>query len=129
VIRPGRRYSRIREPYFFGYVRDKLIEVYGAETVRSGGLQVYTTIIPRYQRLAEKAIRETMNQPTDPAAALISISPRTGAIRSMTAVIPNRPKNESNLPPQARRPPGPGAGGGAGANEGGRGQVGFRAEW
>jgi penicillin-binding protein 1A len=103
VFRPGRLYSRIREPYFFGYVRDKLIEVYGAETVRSGGLQVYTTIIPRYQRLAEKAIRDTMNQPTDPAAALISISPRTGAIRAMTAVIPNRPKNEFNLLSQARR--------------------------
>ena len=103
VFRPGRLYSRIREPYFFGYVRDKLIEVYGAEQVRSGGLQVYTTIIPRYQRLAERAIRDTMNQPTDPAAALISISPRTGAIRAMTAVIPNRPKNEFNLLSQARR--------------------------
>ncbi|HEX4930756.1 MAG TPA: transglycosylase domain-containing protein, partial [Gaiellaceae bacterium] len=55
-LRPGRLYSDIREPYFFGYVRDKLIEVYGAETVRSGGLSVYTTIVPRYQRLAEKAI-------------------------------------------------------------------------
>ena len=102
-FRPGRLYSRIREPYFFGYVRDKLIEVYGAATVRSGGLQVYTTIVPRYQRLAEKAIQDTMNQPTDPAAALISISPRTGAIRAMTAVIPNRPKNEFNLLSQARR--------------------------
>jgi len=103
VFRPGRLYSRIREPYFFGYVRDRLIEVYGAEQVRSGGLQVYTTIIPRYQRLAEKAIRDTMNQSTDPAAALISISPRTGAIRAMTAVIPNRPNNEFNLLSQARR--------------------------
>jgi penicillin-binding protein 1A len=103
VFRPGRLYSRIREPYFFGYVRDKLIEVYGAEQVRSGGLQVYTTIIPRYQRLAEKAIRDTLNEPTDPAAALISISPRTGAIRSMTAVIPNRPNNQFNLLSQARR--------------------------
>ncbi len=106
VFQPGRLYSRIREPYFFGYVRDKLIEVYGAETVRSGGLQVYTTIVPRYQRLAEKAIRDTMNQPADPAAALISISPRSGAIRAMTAVIPDRPKNEFNLLSQARRQPG-----------------------
>ena len=39
-------------------MRDKLIEVYGAERVRSGGLKVYTTIVPHYQRLAEKAIRE-----------------------------------------------------------------------
>ena len=53
TLHPGRLYDRIREPYFFGYVRDKLIEVYGAESVRSGGLKVYTTIVPRYQRLAE----------------------------------------------------------------------------
>ncbi len=103
TLRRGGLYRRIREPYFFGYVRDKLIEVYGAEQVRSGGLQVYTTIVPRYQRLAEKAVRDTLNQPTDPAAALISISPGTGAIRAMTAVIPNRPKNEFNLLSQARR--------------------------
>jgi len=103
VLEPGRLYSRIREPYFFGYVRDRLIEVYGAEKVRSGGLQVYTTIVPRYQRLADEAIRETLTEPTDPAAAIISISPRTGAIRAMAAVIPNRPKNEFNLLSQARR--------------------------
>jgi penicillin-binding protein 1A len=105
-LRPGRLYSDIREPYFFGYVRDKLIEVYGAETVRSGGLSVYTTIVPRYQRLAEKAIRDTLNQPSDPASALVSISPRTGAIRAMAAVVPNRPGNEFNLLSQARRQPG-----------------------
>jgi penicillin-binding protein 1A len=106
ALRPGRLYSRIREPYFFGYVRDRLIEAYGAEQVRSGGLSVFTTIVPRYQRLAERAIRDTMNLPTDPAGALISISPRTGAIRAMAAVIPNRPKNEFNLLSQARRQPG-----------------------
>jgi penicillin-binding protein 1A len=105
-LRPGRLYSDIREPYFFGYVRDKLIEAYGAETVRSGGLTVYTTIVPRYQRLAERAIRGTLNQPKDPAAALVSISPRTGAIRAMDAVVPNRPGNEFNLLSQARRQPG-----------------------
>jgi penicillin-binding protein 1A len=102
-LRPGRLYSEIREPYFFGYVRDRLIEVYGPEVVRSGGLSVYTTIVLRYQRLAEKAIRDTLTSPTDPAAALISISPGTGAIRAMAAIIPNRPKNQFNLVSQARR--------------------------
>src|SRR6187431_49317 len=106
VLHRGRLYDAIREPYFFGYVRDKLIEAYGASQVRSGGLKVYTTIIPRYQRLAEKAIKETLNEPDDPAAALISISPRTGAIRAMAAVVPNRPKNQFNLLSQARRQPG-----------------------
>jgi penicillin-binding protein 1A len=74
--------------------------------VRSGGLKVYTTIIPRYQRLAESAIRDTLDEPEDPASALISISPRTGAIRAMAAVVPNRPKNQFNLVSQARRQPG-----------------------
>jgi penicillin-binding protein 1A len=105
-LQPGQLYREIREPYFFGYVRDRLIEEYGAGQVRSGGMRVYTTIKPRYQRLAEAAIRDTMTEPTDPASALISISPRTGAIRAMAAVIPNRPKNEFNLLSQARRQPG-----------------------
>jgi len=105
-LRPGRLYREIREPYFFGYVRDELIREYGAEAVRSGGMRVYTTIKPRYQRLAEEAIRDTLTEPTDPAAALISISPRTGAIRAMAGVIPNRPKNQFNLVSQARRQPG-----------------------
>jgi penicillin-binding protein 1A len=105
-LRPGRLYNEIREPYFFGFVRDQLIEVYGAETVRSGGLTVYTTIVPRYQRLAERAIQETLTEPSDPASAVISISPRTGAIRAMAAIIPNRPKNQFNLVSQARRQPG-----------------------
>jgi penicillin-binding protein 1A len=99
-------YSEIREPYFFGYVRDRLIEVYGAEQVRYGGLRVYTTIRPQYQRQAEDAIRRTLTYRSDPAAALISISPRTGAIRAMAAVIPDQPKNEFNLLSQARRGPG-----------------------
>jgi penicillin-binding protein 1A len=105
-LHAGRLYRRIREPYFFSYVRDKLIEVYGAETVRSGGLRVYTTIIPRYQRYAQAAIRGTLTEPTDPAAALISVSPRSGAIRAMTAVIPGQRRNEFNLLSQARRQPG-----------------------
>ena len=105
-LRAGHLYRQIREPYFFSYVRDRLIQVYGAETVRSGGLSVYTTIIPRYQRHAQSAIRETLTEPTDPAAALVSISPATGAIRAMTAVIPGQRRNEFNLLSQARRQPG-----------------------
>ena len=38
-LRPGRLYTRIREPYFFSYVRDQLIAEYGANTVRIGRAQ------------------------------------------------------------------------------------------
>jgi penicillin-binding protein 1A len=105
-LQPGRLYKDIREPYFFSYVRDRLIERYGSETVRSGGLRVYTTIVPRWQKAAQEAIRETLTEPSDPAAAVISIEPATGAIRAMTAVVPGRRDNQFNLLSQARRQPG-----------------------
>ena len=106
ALRPGRLYQEIREPYFFGYVRDQLIREYGAETVRSGGLRVYTTIQPRWQKLAQTAIRGTLTAPNDPAAALISIDPANGSIRAMTAIVPGRANNQFNLLSQARRQPG-----------------------
>ena len=102
-LKPGRLYTRIREPYFFSFVRDQLISQYGAQTVRSGGLRVYTTIDPRFQRDAVLAIRKTLNERGDPAAALVAINPRNGAIRAMAAVTPNRRKNQFNLVAQARR--------------------------
>jgi penicillin-binding protein 1A len=102
-LRPGNLYKEIKEPYFFGYVRDELIRAYGAETVRSGGLRVYTTILPRWQKLAQRAIADVLTEPDDPAAAVISIDPRTGAIRAMAAVVPGRRNNQFNLLTQARR--------------------------
>jgi penicillin-binding protein 1A len=102
-LKPGRLYTHIREPYFFGFVRDQLIDEYGANTVRSGGLRVYTTIDPAFQRAATDAIRETLDLRNDPAAALVSINPANGAIRAMTAVTPGRKGNQFNLVAQARR--------------------------
>jgi penicillin-binding protein 1A len=102
-LRPGRIYSRIREPYFFSYVRDELVRRYGAATVRSGGLKVYSTIDPRMQQAATKAIKDTLYYDNDPASALVAIDPRTGAIKTMTAVTPGRAGNQFNLAAQARR--------------------------
>jgi penicillin-binding protein 1A len=102
-LKAGKLYTTIREPYFFSYVRDQLIAEYGVATVRSGGLKVYTTIDPRFQRAARKAISETLYEKDDPAAAIISINPKNGAIRAMTAVTPGNRKNQFNLLSQARR--------------------------
>ena len=100
---PGRLYSRIREPYFFSYVRDQLLAEYGANTVRTGGLKVYTTIDPRLQVAARKAIIDTLSAPTDPASAMVSIDPATGAIKAMAAVTPGTSGNQFNLVAQAKR--------------------------
>lgn len=85
-LKAGRIYTRIKQPYFFSYVIDELERQYGANTVREGGLKVYTTIDPRLQRLAQKAINDILPYRTDPAAAVVSVEPGTGAIRAMTAV-------------------------------------------
>jgi penicillin-binding protein 1A len=102
-LNPGRLYTRIREPYFFSYVREQLIQQYGANTVRSGGLRVYTTIDRRFQQNARNAILRTLPYREDPAAAVVSIDPQTGAIRAMAAVTPGRRGNQFNLASQARR--------------------------
>ena len=102
-LNPGRLYTAIREPYFFSYVRDQLIAKYGVQTVQSGGLSVYTTIDPAFQRAAKEAIKETLNEKNDPAAALVSINPANGAIRAMAEVYPGRRRNQFNLVAQAKR--------------------------
>ena len=102
-LRPGRLYKEIREPYFFSYVREELVAEYGANTVRSGGLKVYTTVDPRFQRAARAAITKTLYLKDDPAAALVAINPANGAIRAMTAVTPGRRGNQFNLAAQGRR--------------------------
>jgi penicillin-binding protein 1A len=99
----GELYTKIREPYFFGYVRDLLIKKYGVTEVRNGGLKVYTTIDPRFQRLAKKAIKANLYLETDPASALVSINPKNGAIRAMAAVAPGRKGLQFNLAEQGRR--------------------------
>ena len=53
----GYRYETIQgDRYFFDYVEQELIERYGVNTVRQGGLEVYTTIDPRLQAVAQRAV-------------------------------------------------------------------------
>ena len=102
-LKRGAVYRTIRQPYFFSYVYNELVAQYGGATVQSGGLRVYTTINPRLQVAATKAIKDTLYYKNDPAAALVAIEPSSGAIRAMTAVTPGRAKNQFNLVAQARR--------------------------
>src|SRR5205085_5582323 len=101
-LKPGRIYTRIKQPYFFSYVIDELQREYGANTVREGGLKVYTTIDPRLQRLANKAMRDILPYQSDPASAIVSVEPGTGAIRAMTAVV-RTAGNQFNLVAQSGR--------------------------
>jgi penicillin-binding protein 1A len=101
-LKRGRLYERRREQTFFELVQRRLVAVYGRERVQGGGLRVYTTIEPRYQRIARKVARETLGSPDDPAVALVSVDPRNGAIRGLVSQAPGRGL-EFNLAVQGRR--------------------------
>ncbi|HEX2015450.1 MAG TPA: transglycosylase domain-containing protein [Solirubrobacteraceae bacterium] len=84
-VRHSRYYTVRRENYFFDYVKQQLIDEYGPNRVRQGGLRVFTTIDLRLQTAARKAIAGVLNQPNDPSSAIVTIDPRTGYIRAMAS--------------------------------------------
>jgi penicillin-binding protein 1A len=98
-------YFRHRQPYFFDYVEHELIERYGAETVRNGGLRVYTTVEPDLQRIGLEAMRSALPYSTDPASALVSIDPGDGHIRAMVSSS-SYAQSQFNLAAQGHRQPG-----------------------
>ena len=76
-LKAGRLYSRIREPYFFSYVREELQKQYGANTVRVGRPARSTRRSIRVcRRFALDAIKRTLPYSSDPAAAIVSINPQ-----------------------------------------------------
>ncbi|HEU5143149.1 MAG TPA: penicillin-binding transpeptidase domain-containing protein, partial [Solirubrobacterales bacterium] len=94
-----------RQPYFFDYVEDKLIEEYGVNTVRKGGLRVHTTVDPELQEVGEEAMRTALPYSEDPAAALVSIDPSNGHIEAMVSSS-NYEDSQFNLAAQGHRQPG-----------------------
>ena len=101
----GHRYTERREPYFFDYVQDQLIERYGASVYRRGGLDIHTTIDPKYQDWAREAINGQLPYSTDPSAAIVSIDPKTGYIRAMASSGTYKDRT-FNLAAQGHRQPG-----------------------
>ncbi len=59
--------------YYVEYVRRLLYEEYGAAVVNGGGLRVYTAIDLDLQAEAARSVWETLDQPDDPAGALVSV--------------------------------------------------------
>lgn len=101
----GNYYSLRREPFFFEYVREQLERRYGKRTVEQGGLKVYTTINLHMQDLARKAITEVLNEPEDPASAIVTIDPHNGDIEAM-AESESYEQSQFNLAADGHRQPG-----------------------
>ncbi len=98
-------YFEKREPYFFDYVEDKLIKSYGVDTVRNGGLDVYTTVDPRLQEIGLEAMRSALPYSEDPSSALVSINPKNGYVKAMVSSS-NYEQSQFNLAAQGHRQPG-----------------------
>ena len=101
----GTRYTRRREPYFFDYVQEKLIEEYGVGVYRRGGLKIYSTINPGLQDAARKAIQGQLPNPADPSGAIVSVDPNNGYIRAMASSGTYKDRR-FNLAAQGHRQPG-----------------------
>ncbi len=104
-LRHGTRYIQRREPYFFDYVQEKLIERYGVGVVRRGGLRIHTTIDPALQVSAREAINSYYADPSGPSSAIVAIDPATGKIRAMASSGTYNQRN-FNLAAQGHRQPG-----------------------
>jgi len=95
----------VRFPFWVEMVREQLVSRYGASTVLQGGLRVYTSIDPVKQEAAERAVADILNEPGDPAAALVAIDLHTGAIVAMVGG-PDFSRQQFNLATQGHRQPG-----------------------
>jgi penicillin-binding protein 1A len=101
----GTRYTVRKEPYFFDYVEERLIEEYGVGVYRRGGLKVHTTIERDLQDAARAAIAGQLPYPTDPSAATVSVDPSNGYIRAMASSGTYKDRR-FNLAAQGHRQPG-----------------------
>ena len=101
-----------RFPYFTTYVTHQLEAQFGTQSTFEGGLQVYTTVDPRMQKLAEDTVEWGMGRAKAEGigahqAALVSIRPSTGEILAMVGgAMPFSLTNQFNRAWQARRQPG-----------------------
>lgn len=104
-LRHGNFYSQKREDFFFEYVHQQLIHRYGRRTVEQGGLKVYTTLDLHMQELAHNAIAEVLDEPEDPASAIVTIDPHNGYIEAM-AESESYEQSQYNLASEGHRQPG-----------------------
>jgi penicillin-binding protein 1A len=104
-VEQSRYYTSRRENLFFDFVRSELIEKYGANEVRKGGLKIYTTLDLDLQRKARESMSSVLNQPGDPASAIVTIDQSNGYIKAMASSA-SYGQTKFNLAAQGHRQPG-----------------------
>lgn len=127
---PEKAYRINLAPYFIDHIRQKLLQIFSADVLNSGGLKIYTTIDYERQRYAVDALKESLlrqdkfyeeqaklarkknlpnlaqdweNLRTELNGAFISIEPKTGYILSMVGGREYSSKNMFNRAIKAKR--------------------------
>jgi penicillin-binding protein 1A len=107
-LEPGSKYQVIHDPFLFDLVQQQLIDRYGINTVRNGGLKAYTTIDPDLQAKAEEAVEScgVCYPEGGPAAGLASVNPENGEIVALASTEGYASEAQFNYAWQAHRQPG-----------------------
>jgi penicillin-binding protein 1A len=107
-LHPGDKYQVIHDPFLFDLVQQELIDRYGINTVRNGGLKAYTTIDPGLQAKAEEAVNGcyVCYSEGGPAAGLASVKPDSGEIVALASTEGYASEAQFNYAWQAHRQPG-----------------------
>ena len=108
-LNPGNKYQVIHDPFLFDLVQQELIDRYGINTVRNGGLKAYTTIDPGLQAKAEEAVENSCYvcyPEGGPAAGLASVNPENGEIVALASTEGYASEAQFNYAWQAHRQPG-----------------------
>jgi penicillin-binding protein 1A len=77
-------YSKKRESYFYDYVKQQLIDEYGAKRVQAGGMHIYTTLNLKMQKAARKALDDSLAG-TDRSGSIVTVDPANGDIKAMAS--------------------------------------------
>jgi membrane peptidoglycan carboxypeptidase len=86
---------------FLEKVGREVEEELGSRALQLGGLRIHTTMDPDLQHVAVETSKDVLSEPDDPSAAVVTIEPQSGAIRSLAGQ-----DGDFNLALDARRQPG-----------------------
>src|SRR5215204_5183804 len=86
---------------FLEKVGREVEEELGPRALQLGGLRIHTTMDPDLQHAAVETSKDVLSEPDDPSAAVVTIEPQSGAIRSLAGQ-----DGDFNLALDVRRQPG-----------------------
>jgi penicillin-binding protein 1A len=96
---------RSKAPYFTTWVRQQLVDRFGARKAFEGGLKIRTTLDLDLQGAADNAVNKYLADPNGPSAALVAIDNQTGEVRAMYGGR-DYAERPFNLATQGQRQPG-----------------------